>query len=299
MLGTLHLRNVSDRQLASVLDAFLGAGGRWIDTATLYGGFGLLRAIGRRLSTAGVDTRVWVKVGYFDRRESYRDDGVFRDTAARACEAIGPYARVVALHEGDWATWWRHDRDPGVLSDADDGPLVEQRIERFTAIAGELGTDLGVSGNHAAALRHVLKHAPSVAAVMVAKQYDLVWRNATALIEHSRKLDLVLGAPWHQGWLRDLDRLLIQRPHLEPAITRLRHLCRRTGKSVDEVALPFVLQAAPDAMVAVGARSAAEVEQAISTERLEPALLEELRALGLEEPPMGPLLQYDVAARLV
>ncbi len=254
MLGTLHLRDLPERHVESVLDTFVAQGGHFIDTATLYGGMPLLSRIGTHLRRTAADVSVWIKVGYFTRAGHYLEDAAFAETAERAIEAIGPSATVVVVHEADWRMWWSPYADKGALVQPEDDLRLMERLARFEVLARRLGLRLGLSGNHAGPLSQVVARAPDCAAVLVAKQYDVLWRNATDLIEDADRCGrpLVVGAPWHQGWLRDLDALCERRPHLVLAITRLRDICRRAGLSVEAVALPFVLSTARRALVAFG-----------------------------------------------
>lgn len=299
MLGTLHLRDLQERELGCVLDAFITRGGQWLDTATLYGGARLLSRIGQHLRRTKARVAVWVKVGYFPRSSDYRDDARFAAIAGQALEAIGPAATVLAVHEADWRRWWVPEV-PGVeLVQPQDDPHVAARLGRFDEIAGRLGVRLAVSGNHAAPLARVLACATTRTAAMIAKQYDLVWRSAAPLIEEAQlsQRSLVVAAPWHQGWLHDLDRLCGRRPHLVPAIGRVRAVCAAAGLSVAAAALPFLLQASGASLVAFGARTEAEVAAAIAASNvaLPPGLFEQLRGSGVVDEPMGPLIEVKEA----
>lgn len=296
VLGTLHLRDLPPADVFAVLDAFFSLGGKYLDVATLYGGMTSLENIGSYLRSSCAPARVFVKIGYFENAEQYHDLSLVSSRLDAALEAIGPCATAGLLHEADWRVWWAPGARPQELCTQDDVPMIAARLYALVRALQWCPLPLGIAGNNAEALSLVQTQCSVSAPVLVAKQYDLLWRNAMPLVRRAQAQGspLILGAPWHQGWLRDLGRLIEQRPTLASAAARLRSLAAQAGVTVDELALPFIRYQAPSALIAFGARSPSEVRQAFAGagRAIPGALLAELESLGMKMPPMGPLIHY-------
>ncbi|MFG6459715.1 hypothetical protein [Roseateles sp. BYS96W] len=300
VLGTLHLRQRPEREVNEVLDAFLEAGGRTVDLATLYGGLPLLRTVGRHLRRSGVRVRSLLKIGYLEQLSDYRNPDPWFELADRAREALGLDDPTLMLHEADWALWWRAQASKGEVCTPADAPRIaacwqpwSERVHRLT------GQALGIAGNHAPALLTVFASAgsPPGMTLLVAKQMDLLWRSAEPLVEKVQAAGgrAILGAPWHQGWLRSMDLLIKRRPELATEAKSLVSLCDEAGWSVADAALPFLLRHVPTALLAFGAATREEVEQAFRSlnRPLPDPLYQSIAALGRDMPPMGPLIPFE------
>ena len=117
---------------------------------------------------------------------------------------------ILYIHECDWYPFWedvetpREDPNIDLKTEYDylSAPVVaflmwvkEQGLTRF----------LGLSGNNAERVAKVLREINlEIDVVLIAFQYDLLWRNAPEHLPSMAKetgVGVVRGAPFHQGYL--------------------------------------------------------------------------------------------------
>ncbi|MFD5245079.1 aldo/keto reductase [Amycolatopsis sp. NPDC058340] len=286
-LGTVHFAKLPPETAYRVLDAFAEAGGSAVDTASFYGRGYVESVLGSWLRRAGPVVRVRTKLGYFEKPGDHREHAAVREAFERSVARLGGLPGEVLLHEADWACWWDPRSSPGELGAPPPGRPVPA-WETLRELAAETGVGIGVSGNNAGILATAAARL-SATGVLVAKQYDLLWRSAEVLLA-TPGLRVDLGAPFHQGRLFDLAALT-KVPGLAAAATRLRTLLHEAGVRVEDVAVPFVLAEHRARGVCVGLSSVSEVAAltAAATRVLDPGLLAALRAAGVRHPPMpGP-----------
>jgi aryl-alcohol dehydrogenase-like predicted oxidoreductase len=292
ILGTLHLCVVPPREAFRVLDAFVESGGHAIDTAPYYGGGYVESLVGDWLRHTSARVRVSTKLGHLDTAAAYRDGSALRHALEASMERLALVPDVVLLHEGDWACWWEPGRRVGEV----DAATAEWSAPAWTmlqTIAGALGFQTGLSGNNAGQLRTAAV-AVRPRYIMVAKQYDLLWRSAEPLLTWAgmNGVQVWAAAPLHQGALLNLRSLAGEcrtagDVELESHAHRLRSLLGRWQLSVVDVAVPFVLADPRIAHLCVGARSAEEIRALVaSADRTLPDdLLGTLKCLGVIRPP--------------
>lgn len=296
-LGTLAFRTLTERECYAVLDSFFEGGGTWLDTAFLYGCGEVEVRVGRYLKSHRPPAKLATKIGHFQVVGNYREAVRLREALDAASHRLMRVPDVVFLHEADWRVWWEQNASPGEICPPSYEIEFLDHIVQLSEYVRLHAAVLGLSGNHAAALASILRQLPhgSVAILMVAKQYDLLWRNARAVAEAFRgspDVECWLGAPFHQGWLFKLGELSERVPTLVPHIDRLKSLLGEHSLSVSDITIPFIRATLPHARIVLGAASVEEVEAALRAARrqLDGPLIAQLLALGFEGEPMpGPI----------
>jgi aryl-alcohol dehydrogenase-like predicted oxidoreductase len=299
VLGTVPLRLAGERERMAVLDEFLAGGGRWIDTAPFYGD--VERSVGRFLESCGADASVATKAGHFADPRAYRSRAAVAEAIDRSVERLGRPPAVLSLHEADWAVWWAAARPGAVLAQ---GPLpggVPPAWEALVDKCREHGSEPAVTGNNAGPLRAAAQRL-GCTRLLVAKQYDLIWRSAEALLDWGAAAGVMVwcGSPFHQGALLDLPRLRAEfaargDDEAVRAADALEHLLRADHAATPSTALAFVLSDERVEAVAVGLATRSEVRQALAAARrpLDPGLLAGLRRLGIRRPPRPGVIRED------
>jgi aryl-alcohol dehydrogenase-like predicted oxidoreductase len=302
VLGTLPLCRSRPADAYRLLDAFVAAGGIAVDTAALYGAGYVETVLGRWLAGVGPVLHVTTKVGYLGDPAAHRDPTRLRDAVERSVERLGTTPAAVLLHEADWACWWDPDAavgDVGVAPAGAPPPAWTALVDLGSAA----GFEVGVSGNNAEALGRTAA-VLGTTRLLVAKQYDLLWRNAECLLADAT-LRTTLGAPFHQGRLLDLAGLarLATRGgdhELAGAARRLREVLATHSVTPAEVAVPFALADERAEAVCVGIADEAELRALVASAGrvLDPRLLQALRAGGIRRPPLpGPALTPEYLTR--
>jgi aryl-alcohol dehydrogenase-like predicted oxidoreductase len=297
VLGTLAFRALPERKCYAILDCFFDHGGKWIDTASLYGHGEVEARLGRYLKTHAPDARLATKIGHFRTAGYYTEAGKLREAMDASCQRLGRAPDVIFLHEADWRVWWERGAPPLEIFSSVRAVELYEHVEQLREYARPYGALLGMTGNHAEALGAVLSQLPAglINVLLVAKQYDLLWRTGRHVAEGLRAradVECWLGAPFHQGWLFRLDDLSKQVPLAAPHAARLGSLLARQALSVADVAIPFIRMTQPHARVVLGAASVEEVEKALhaARTRLDEGLIAQLLAQGFEGEPMpGPI----------
>ncbi|MGC4853337.1 aldo/keto reductase [Micromonospora sp. DT4] len=303
VLGTLPFALLPPTEAFRLLDTFVEAGGAAVDTASMYGFGHVETLVGAWLRRVGPVAAVNTKIGYFADPDDHRDAAKLADAVGRSVERLGVVPQRVLLHEADWACWWRTGAPAGAVEPMPPDASVPAWC-RLRELANELGFRPGLSGNHAAALGRAARQL-GASSVLVAKQYDLLWRDAECLLTDDLG-EVLLAAPFHQGRLFDLAALAAAErgndPLLAEAALRLSELLGRHGVAPAEVALPWVLSESRAAAVCVGVANRAELDAVLdATSRpIDPSLRSALARVGIRRAPMpGPALgpEYLAAAR--
>jgi aryl-alcohol dehydrogenase-like predicted oxidoreductase len=286
-LGTLHLAGQTKGRAEAILDAWVDAGGRRVDTAAFYGRGDAEVLLGGWLRHAPSDVLVTTKIGYFPSSRLYRDAEHVIRAVHESCTRLGRIPDAVLLHEADWDCWWSDARAGVRLGAAPHEPCGAWQV--LGELARTLGFAAGISGNHAATLTAVADCLePSV--LLVGKQYDLIWRSAASLLRPCVGRRVTLAAPFHQGALLDLPALagdaLRRGDHSMAAqVSSLQGLLGRHGVDVAHAALAWLLSTT-SAEICFGAATVHEVRadvRAFETE-LPDELVGALSRLGLNRP---------------
>ncbi|WP_328959404.1 aldo/keto reductase [Kitasatospora purpeofusca] len=298
VLGTLHLAPLPPREGFRLLDAFAAAGGRAVDTAAFYGSGYVESVLGAWLRRTGAGLRVTTKIGHFGRTADHRSGPRIEAALAESVARLGTVPDEVLLHEGDWACWWDPAAAPGTVGAPPAGTALPA-WETLRSLAGREGFTAGLSGNNAGAL-HTTARRTGASRVLVAKQYDLVWRTAGPLLDDPAR-SVLLGAPFHQGAVLDLGALAAGARRdgdagLARAADEAARLLDRHGLSPLDAAVPFVLAERRAAGVCVGLSGAHEVPDLVrAAGRVLPAdLVAALRRTGVRRAPRpGPGLRPE------
>lgn len=267
VLGTLGFRSLPFPSVRAILNRYFDTGGEWIDTAALYGNGSVEKAIGRFLNSTGTEAKVATKIGYFAQSKHYHDSA----NLVAACEAStarlqrGP--NLVFIHEADWRVWWDGTAPQGTFVAPQDSYSIGESIRflKNSLLAKRIG--MGIAGNCATGLESVYRMGSHTAweVVLIAKQYDLVWRNASGfagLLGRVKKPECWLAAPFHQGWLFRLDQLSRLLPESKAQVRAVQGLLTNFRLTPAEVALPFIRATQPYASVVIGVETVMELDHA-------------------------------------
>jgi aryl-alcohol dehydrogenase-like predicted oxidoreductase len=126
---------------------------------------------------------------------------------------------------------------------------------------------------------------------LVAKQFDLLWRTAVCLahVAEDCGAKIWLGAPFHQGWLMRLSEVASGNDERGAAARRLAASLQARRILPQDIAVRFVLEAWPEALVVFGVASVKELMSAIRSAAtpLSDGLLAELMTSGFAGDPMA------------
>ena len=297
-LGGVFVREgQTDRQEGiRVVQRSLELGLNYIDTSPAYGNS--QDVIGEALAGRPESVYLSTKCGRWDLQTGpYRQLDAYKEQWEESLRALRrDSVDLLFLHEADWAAYWTEGRSeqqhihPDVNYDFSNAPVAE-----FLRWARGQGTacHLGISGNNAHLLARVLRDADlDIDVVLVAFQYDLVWRNAPAhLLPMAREMDVgvVLGAPLQQGKLASArEEWLLEPPDwmnadLKQRFGELYDIQRETGLSLPELAIRFLLADRDFCSVIPGAATVGELEENVrcaSAGPLTPEIHQRLASLG-------------------
>jgi aryl-alcohol dehydrogenase-like predicted oxidoreductase len=267
VLGTLGFRTLTLSSVCSILDRYFDTGGEWIDTAALYGNGSVERAIGSFLNSTGAKAKVATKIGYFPRSKYYHDSAKL----VAACEASAARLQyrpdLIFMHEADWKIWWDRNAPQGQSVTPQDAYSIGDNIRSLKHSLLKRGTSIGIAGNCATGLESVYRMSSQTEweVVLIAKQYDLVWRNASSFAEllgRTKKIRCWLAAPFHQGWLFRLDQLSRLVPESTAQVRAVQGLLAKFRLTPAEVALPFIRATRPYASVVIGVEAIGELDNA-------------------------------------
>jgi len=256
VLGTLALAPVTEPERDEIINHFLDWGGVWLDTASLYGDGELERYIGRYRK--GRTVKVSTKLGHFKSRRSYAQRSELLKQIRLQTERLCGWADQVLLHEADWPVWWRCN-----VSSLDYSHAVIQSSEAWQLLglmAKDNGVRIGMSGNDA----HVVGRLADLLqpdVVLIAKQYDLIWRNAHHLARQTnRSTELWLAAPFHQGWLFRLQELARIRPDVAAVAKKLESALPSDKNARARIAMAWLKLNAPTSRIVAGVASLDELK---------------------------------------
>ena len=127
--------------------------------------------------------------GIFPKRRVSATRGRWRKRYNAASIAWGPSPTTSSCTRADWGCWWSDEVAPGALLPNsellfEDAPVLQVLAESAAAH----GFCWGISGNNALQLARVAQKLRP-ARVLVAKQWDLLWRSADAFFQHAGAAD--------------------------------------------------------------------------------------------------------------
>ncbi len=273
-LGGLYAAGTEDEAVATVAAA-LDAGVRHVDTAPLYG-YGLAeRRVGEALRALGRPAVVSTKVGRLVEPVAERDaDDMF--TGAPPGRAVFDFsaAGVRRSLEASLDRLGLERVDVLLVHDPDDH--LDQAIGEAIPAAVELREQgivaaVGAGMNDAGALARIVT-ATDVDVVLVAGRLSLLDRSASRELLplcRERGVGVVVGGVFNSGILADPDRTPMYDYAPAPAEVRravatMAEACARHGVPLRAAAVQLPLRYEGVTSVLVGARTAAEVRDAVA-----------------------------------
>ncbi|KAF0824285.1 aldo/keto reductase [Cytobacillus firmus] len=245
-LGTFPFKDLKEIQIFKIMERYLSSGRTFIDTAAFYGDRRVERILGRVLKDFNCECFIATKVGYFRKKEEYQDQNYIYDQVQYSQELIGQKINLLQIHEADWDIWWL----------CDNGSLSYQNmfnkapvIKALTKIKQNNDTDyIGITGNNADKLANIAHNLNCIDSVLLAKQYDLLWRNGRGKLRNvieQKNLFYIVGAPFHQGRLLNLDSLISENSHFDKEmaeeVEKLKSLIIKHGLNLIKTCLEFLL----------------------------------------------------------
>ena len=275
----------------------LERGINYFDTSPHYGKGASQAIFGEGLEGRSDNVIVATKIGYFSRQASYRMPAAL---SAQLDDNLRLLRRetvdVLQVHESDWHKWWSDEPYAQTYLRPDcDYDFANAPVMQFLQEARDEGRCRfsGVTGNGAANVARVLQYV-EVDAVLVAFNYDLIWRDTRRRVSplaREKGSALILAAIFqgaklaevHPEWLQSPPQWMT--PQIRSRFERLCKLQRECGLSLVELIIRFLLADPDVTMMLVGAARPAEVDQSVDAAEAGPLpadLHEAVDALGIE-----------------
>ncbi len=292
-LGTLSFMQLDKSEVADILDCFFLSGGTHLDCSLFYGGERKINDIVDIIKVNNYPAVVNVKIGHFSDMENYHNIAVL----SKIIEGIKGKLKFnlcsVSLHEADWAIWWNKKYRPGYILTKNIPVTLKTNIVKLKEIVNCQGMKFGFSGNHAAGLEqavNIIK--PDI--IMLAKQFDLLWRTAKDFLDNCSYtgMEIHLASPFHQGWLFRMNELEIMFPQHEVLIRKLRELTGDDTNMIVDLAVSFQLVSYAHTRVVIGVDSVKQLRLIFDACNKTPnhQKIREIRRSGIVMPPMsGPV----------
>lgn len=288
VLGTRPFVHINEKEVFQILEHFFSCGGQYVDTAYFYGYGRIAKLIGTFNKLYNPKAIYIYKIGYFSKGSEYRNIESLKHAIEEACANLSSLPRYVLLHEADWCVWWRKTNQLGTLISPKNSNLLNLAIyEKLCGFLKSLSILPGISGNNAESLLSLLIIQPKM--ILLSKQYDLLWKNAQSLMHYQGLL--LLGSPFHQGWLFRLKELTQKLPQINHEIKKLKEIFDSYAYSLDHLALNFCLQTTKSKVV-FGVESKEQLIKNLNNMNrpLSQELILKLKAISVIQPPMpGPL----------
>ena len=258
-LGTGYIgawRNTPHQAAIRVVQHALELGINFIDTSPYYSN--AQEILGEALEGAPQPYSLSTKCGRWDYRT-----GPFRslDALKRQLETTLKHLRRdsvdnLNIHECDWYAYWEDVDSPRASPlisldgryDYESAPVIE-----FMRWAKEQGLTrhIGLSGNNAHLVGKVLREVPlPIDVVLIAVQYDLIWRNAAEFVlpvAKEKGVGVVLGGTFHSGRLATPHQEWLEDPpawmsaDLTQRFRRLYSIQQESGLSLAELDTRYLL----------------------------------------------------------
>ena len=294
--GFLNYHSYNDG-LATVRRA-LELGISYFDTSPAYGRGASQAIFGEALEGRTERYMLATKLGYFSRTPSYHSPAAL---SAQLDDNLRLLRRdqvdVLQVHESDWRGWWTDESPPSVYVDPQrEYEFGTGEVIPFLLAAREQGRCrfIGVTGNHADDVGRVLE-AVDVDAVLLAFNFDLVWRGARTRalpVAREKGTAIVLAAVLQNARLAEVRREWLESPPdwmddvVRERFARLYEIQRECGLSLVELAIRFILAEPGVSTILVGAARPQEIEQSVAAAAAGPLpqeLHEALEDIGLEQ----------------
>ena len=300
-LGGLFIRGrdgeISDEGIR-VARRSLELGVDYIDTAPLYGNSQAV--LGEALGGSKEGFLLGTKCGRWDWRTGpYRDLDAYKAQFEKSLNDLRrDSVDILYIHEADWAVYWEDMDSPRKQMLIDQNASYDYAaapVFQFVLWAREQGLTrhIGISGNNAHLLAKVLKEFPlEIAVVLVALQYNLIWRNAREHflpVAKQMGVGVVLGAPLQQGRLSVPHKEWLETPpdwmdeDTHGRFKSLYEIQEEAGMTLAEMGLRFLLSDPDFTTVIPGAANVEQLEENMEAAAAGPLpqdLYSKLDALG-------------------
>lgn len=297
-LGTFHLtsdKGVPRDEALRIIDRAIALGVNFIDTAPMYGSGEAEEILGIAFEGHTEQYLLSNKVGRLPSPGDFRSFDTIMRQFDRGLKLLRrEQVDIIQIHEADWIAWWNdspaspYDVITKVDFSIEDAPVM--KVLRQVQKEGR-ARFIGITGNNAAPLAKLLE-AGNFDVVLVASQYDLIWRNATydlIPIAQNKGVAIVLGAPFRQGLLSKIHPELLTNPpewftpgRLEQ-FKRLYSILDCVDIPIAEIGLRFLLSDIRISTIIPGPRTVEELLSNIAMSEKEPLpkeIMEELLAIG-------------------
>lgn len=268
-----------------IIDRAIDLGVSYFDTAPYYGN--AQEVLGEALAGRSERCVVSTKCGRFDWKTGpYRDEGAYVEQLEHSLALLcRDHVDILYLHEADWPVYWEDldlPRPDRVLDPRGSYDFADSAAVRFLRRARQQGLakHLGISGNNAHLLAKLLREMDlDIEVVLVAFQYDPIWRNARQHLlplTRERGVGAVLGAPLQQGRLAvpHPEWLDCPPPWMGDATRKrfrsLYEIVEEHGLSLPELTLRFLLADDDIGSIATGLTSIGQLEENVRCARAGP-----------------------------
>jgi len=184
---------------------------------------------------------------------------------------------TLQVHEADWHHWWSDGESHQSLSEYDFHNAPVMRVLREAKKQG-LCRFIGITGNSAAELTHVLRYV-DVDTFLVAFNYDLLRRDACreALpVASEKKVAVVLGGVFqggsltkvHPEWLTSPPKWIT--PEIRAHLERLYALQQECGLSLVVLTIRYLIADPRITTILVGAATPSELEESVAAAKQGP-----------------------------
>ena len=297
-LGSGFLNKVSFQSGVETVQRALELGVSYFDTSPHYG-YGASQAIfGEALANRSEDYLVATKLGYFGESDHFRSPVAL---AAQLNENLRLlrrfYVDVLQIHEANWQAWWSDEMPvegrirPDIPYDFANAPILQ-----FLQSVKQEGKCrfIGITGNNADEVARVLKQV-EVDAVLVAFNYDLIWRGSRrqALpIAHQKGVAFIGAAVLQNGRLVQPHPEWLQTPpdwmtaEVQSRLTKLYAIQQECGLSLVTLTIRFLMAHPTVSTILVGAAKTEEIEACVAAAQAGPLpteLHQAVEDLGLED----------------
>jgi D-threo-aldose 1-dehydrogenase len=242
------------------------------------------------------EVTIATKVGYFADPADYRSQSAIRRQIEDNLRLLGrDRVDVLQVHEANMTCWWK---------DGAPSPWIRLREKEEYDFAGApvlaalrqareegLCRYIGITGNVAHQMSRVLR-AVAVDTFLVAFSYDMIVRDAELEafpLAAAKGVALILGAIYYGGRLVAVRPEWLEAPPdwMTPALRqrfrRLYEIQRESAIPLVQLALRYTLARQGVSTILIGAKTPAEIEEAVDAARAGPLPVElqaEIEALG-------------------
>jgi len=281
-LGTCFMAGQGQDGVTACIQAAVDAGVNYFDTAADYGlgNDEVMLGIGLH----GIRDRVVLatKVGYTPDPRGHRDaDQLMAQFDASLQRLQTDYVDIIQVHEADFRKWWSdapisateaaYHGAPTTTMDDIDNDIAGAPVVEFLARAVASGKTrfIGLTAKNARLLARLLR-ALTVDSVMIAHQYNPIFRNADAFLyplTAEQQVGVVIGAPLMKGWLAVPQITWRTDPPgwmdetFNQTYSRLLEIVQESGLPLVEVSLRWMLAESRLHSIVVGFSALSDVTQ--------------------------------------